>query len=306
MARAEFTMNFAAQRPADSEFRTDIQWWYGGDPLANLTDRNNQTRFLIDPTDPDLSTLGHRPEIVQDANGNVYYHMITGDLADGFIQEAYVQMNVGGSYGNTGEPANAESASGGTGLYIPRTANVNTLDLGNGYDPLDMDANARAQNVVSGNGTGNPTRVTIRQLINDGEIMMEFLKDKYEYKPKITQMIVAADMLSLFDIDMRAVKYQGAGEQMTTDSPIFNTLQLYGEDLNAVAANFDMATDTDQSTVTGGKYEYVDGAGFGGSEGTYNYSSGTFNHEAQGWAELFDVNVFNPWSFEEAKPENNP
>ena len=88
---------------------------------------------------------------------------------------------------------------------------------------------------------------------------MEFLKDKYEYKPKVTQMIVAADMLSLFDIDMRAVKYQGGGEHMTTDSPIVNTLDLIGEDLNAVAASFNMATDTDQSTVTGGKYEYVNG-----------------------------------------------
>jgi len=170
--------------------------------------------------------------------------------------------------------------------------------LGNGYDPLDMNSNIRAQNVTSGNGTANPNRVLVRQIVTDGEIMMEFLKDKYEYKPRVTQILVNPDLLILFDIDMRGVKY----DDMVTASPIVNVQELTGANIPSSSVLFDMAVNSQNSTVTGGKYTYTTGAGFGGAEGSYSYTSGGFDQTAISWKDVFDANAVNPWSFEEAKP----
>jgi hypothetical protein len=158
-------------------------------------------------------------------------------------------------------------------------------------------ANIKAANSVSGNGSGNPTRVTMRQIMTDGEIMTEFLKDRYEYKPRISQAIMTPDFVSLFDVDMRQIKYN----DMTTTAPITNTMQLWGEGAPYDAAAFDMSADSQKSTYNAGKFRYNDGAGPGGSEGTYDYSSGGFDQAAQSWKDYFDPNALNPWAFEEAK-----
>lgn len=251
------------------------------------------------------------PEIVYDPSTQAYYyHMILGDFGSGFIQESYVQMGFG-SYGNQYEPwtpTTRKSASGGFGLYTPSWEDPNTLILGNGYDPLDVNttnttnnANIKAANVVSGNGTANPNRVIVRQILTDGEIMMEFLKDRYEYKPRISQAIMTPDFESLFEIDMRAVRY----DDLTTPSPITNTMQLWGADAPGDAAAWDFSTDSVKSTYNGGKFRYFEGAGPGGAEGTYEYISGSFDQTAQDWKSYFDMYAQNPWAFEEAKPLGN-
>lgn len=289
---AEFSMNFA---PVN-----------GGSIVTSNTNSDNGT-------DPDTGQTPYliwdalqRPEVVVDPdNGNTYYHMIVGSLADGFIQESFVQMGFG-NYGNTalGEPVDSASASGGTSTGAGDYNSVTTF--GNGYDPLDMNANATAELVSSGNGTGNPTRAIMRQIISDGEIMMEFHKDKYLKKPKVSQIIFAPDIEVMFDIDMRAIDYSTDN----ADATIVNTMQLMGEDAPWDISKFDMSqnqlddpriTGVQNSTVTGGKFTYADGTDFGGSEGTYSYTTGDFDQTAIDWAELFDPFESNPWNFESAK-----
>lgn len=297
-------MNFAPQDPSNNfmmDYIANSDNNYPGQAWQNID--HGQTPWLWH-----TSQWGVLPEVVYDSSTKAYYyHMILGDFGNGFIQESYVQMGFG-SYGNPSEPttpATRKSASGGYGRYVPFFHDTNTTMLGNGYDPLDMNtsstvnnANIKAANAVSGNGTGNPNRVTIRQIMTDGEIMMEFLKDRYEYKPRISQMIVAPDFVSTFDIDMRAIKYN----DITSTAPITNTMQLWGAGAPADAAAFDMSADSSKSTYNGGKYRYSDGAGPGGSEGSYEYLTGSFDQTTQSWKGYFDLYAQNPWAFEEAKP----
>jgi hypothetical protein len=290
VAYAEFDLNFSAQ---DSVNNTMMDYVANGDNGASPD--TGQTPFLWNG-----GQFGLSPEIVTDpTNGNKYYHMIIGDFASGFIQESYVQMGFG-SYGNSYEPASPsrKSASDGTGTYDPLYLFPSSTTFGNGYDPLDMNKNAKAQNVTSGNGTGNPTRVIMRQIMTDGEIMTEFLKDQYANKPRISQMLVAPDIYAEFDIDMRSISFSDA----TSVAPMTNTIQLYVEALPFDTGYYDTAVLNQNSTYNAGRYIYTDGAGPGGSSGTYNYESGGFDQTAQDWKGFFDANVSNPWTFEEAKP----
>ncbi|MFC1747443.1 hypothetical protein ACFL2V_01410 [Pseudomonadota bacterium] len=291
---AEFSMNFVPQT-ATGEITTVN--WNSDDGIHNGQD-SGQTPYLYD------TTLLERPEIIVDPdNGNSYYHMIVGSFADGFIQESFIQMGFGG-YGNPLEPTNSASASGGTaegaGDYD------SDITFGNGYDPLDMDANETAKLMGSGNGTGNPNRVILRQIINDGEIMMEFRKSSYLKKPRITQMIMAPDITALFDMDMSAIDYN------TDDGTpiVMNTMELWGDDVLYDASAFDMSqrqeddplvTGVDDSYISGGDYLYTDGTDFGGSDGTYSYATGSFDHKAISWKDIFDPFEHNPWNFEDGK-----
>jgi hypothetical protein len=280
-ARAEFTLNF--QPKGSGTFTTSAT--HSGLSQDNGT-QTGQTNYL-------MGTSLERPEIVTDPdNGNTYYHMIVGDLATGFIQETYIQMGYG-NYGATalGEPADSASASGGVSSFDRTTV------LGTGYDPLDANKNSMAQAVISGNGTANPNRVIMRQIVSDGEVMMEYLKDKYANKARISQMMVATDITANFDLDMRNSTFADA----STVGIITNTMQLWGQGVPYDSSVFDMAKDAPNAVVNGGKYTYTTGSGFGGSEGTYNYSDGGFDQTAVDWASYMDPMLSNPWSFSSAK-----
>lgn len=172
---AGFTLNFTPDNTGT--MATSVA--HGGS--NNVT---NQTPYLM------IGSVGSQqlPEIVTDPEtGLDYYHIIIGNVADGFIQETYIER------GFTSWPSgNVGSAVGGDG----------GTNGGSGLDPLDT-----TTSVNTPNGEANPRKVLVRQIINDGEIMMEFLKDKFEYKPLIVQQLNAPDVLSLFQIDMRNSRY---------------------------------------------------------------------------------------------------
>jgi len=297
LAKAEFVMNFTAtdqyELPGrDSAIRTE--YWnsdnYWGSPMGIRTGSAGspaQTPYLYDANSLE------RPQIVTDPdNGRTYYHMIFGSLAEGFIQESYVEMGFG-NYGSQalGEPLNSGSASGGHSEYN------STTTFGNGYDPLDMNIDAAARSVTSGNGSENPNRVTVRQIMSDGEIMMEVLKDRYTTKPRISQMVIAPDITMMFEIDMRAVDYNTANAQVE----IHNTMHLLQGDVPPNAAQFNMATDIDKSHVNAGKFTYTEGSGFGGSEGIYEYTDGYYDNNNTDWGRYIDPQTYNPWAFETSK-----
>lgn len=291
-AKAEFILNFQPQvggTMGTSHTHNNLN--DNGDP------QTGQTPFL-------MNGGLQLPEIVVDpTNGNSYYHMIVGDLATGFIQESYVQMGFG-NYGATGlgEPATSASASGGVSTFN------RTTTLGNGYDPLDMNKDAIAQASTSGNGSGNPTRVIMRQIISDGEVMIEFLKDKYAYKPRISMLLIAPDITAFFDFDMRNSTYDDA----LTPGILTSTINLWGEGVPNESASFDHATEAENPYITGGMFTYTEGADpttddadgkdFGGSNGSYNYTDGGgYDQTTIPWANYMDPLEANPWSFESSK-----
>jgi hypothetical protein len=302
-SEAAFTLNFL---PKGSGTFTNAATTFSQSGGDNGTDPNTgQSRWLWG------GAAGlERPEIVSDAaTGKYYYHMIVGDLATGFIQESYIEMGTFGGYGNnvetTGLPGglSAASASGGTGTYIPKTVDANSATFGNGSDPMDMNKDAKAQNVVSGNGTGNPMRALIRTLVNDGQMMSEFLKDDFDSKPQITQLVVAPDIQVVFDLDMRGISYS----DNTKTAPIISTMQLFGEGAPHDSAVWDYATETTNKHVDGGQFIYAvphpENPSDSGANGTYTYLHGGFDQTAQDWKTYMNPSYqeANPWTFESSK-----
>jgi hypothetical protein len=295
-ARAEFVLNFSPDNPYEIPggngtistiyWNSDNYWGHVGVQTGSAG-TPAQTPYLYDGNSLE------RPQIVTDPiTGKKYYHMIFGDMANGFIQESYIEMGFG-NYGSQslGEPLNSASASGGHSVHDSTTV------FGNGYDPLDMNVDYAAQAVTSGSGTGNPTRVIVRQIMSDGEIMSEFYKDRYANKPRITQMIQAPDIAVMFDLDMRHIDY----DTNSANAYMTNRMQLLQGNLPQSGSSFDMATDAADSNMNAGKYTYTAGSGFGGSEGTYTYSDGGFDQTAVPWGDYLDPNTYNPWAFETGK-----
>lgn len=216
------------------------------------------------------------PELVADPeSGAIYYHIIVGSLADGFIQETYIQAG----YDRGRFSGGTSSASMGDG----------DRDGGNGLDPLGRDPG-----IWTANASATPKRVLVRQIVSDGEMNMEYLKDKYDRKALITQSLSNSEINTEFAIDMRNSTYGDAN----TTGEIINTLSLsgFGE------SDFDMATDSQNSSVNAGRYTYTDGRGYGGSEGSYDYTDGNYDHVNQDWDKYFDAAQDNPWSYEVNKP----
>lgn len=230
--------------------------------------------------DPDRSAFLQEIVTIQ---GIQYFHMIVGGVDSSgnpvnptstneatipFAQEVFVRTQSG-----TFCFATVCSASGGNESGFGNN--------GNGNDPL-------ANNMLSsgtGNRSGFPTRVMIKEIMNDGQISQVFLKDTFANKPKITQTITskdtggAIDMTADFIIDMRNSTYS----DNTKAGLITNKVTFAGANAN-IPGNFDVNGPSNDFTtanagttnVTGGRYTFVEGSGgnsgtFG--QGTYAYIS---------------------------------
>ena len=257
LARAEFVLNF---QPQDR-----------GVVVTGITHGD----FRISNQTPYLSSGPlELPELVRDTEtGAIYYHIIVGSLADGFIQETYIQA------GYDYFPGGTSSAVGGSG----------NSSGGNGRDPLSRDPG-----IGTANAQATPKRVLVRQIVSDGEMTMEYLKDKYDRKALISQSLNNAEINADFSIDMRNSSYDDAN----TTGLIENIVTL----TDVAQGGFDMTNDSQNSTVTGGRYTYTDGLQYGGSHGSYNYIDGNYDHENQNWDTYFDPNQNNPWSYDINKP----
>ncbi|MCC6302512.1 MAG: hypothetical protein IT489_06905 [Gammaproteobacteria bacterium] len=233
-----------------------------------------------------------------------YYHLIVGDPASGFAQEVYIQA---GFFGQTGGNCRGPVTCAGTADAIGPTVSASGGDTavafgfeGNGFDPLSSDATS------SGNSSGNPSRVQMRQLVTDGDLTVDFVKDKYLEKPSITNIIDASDLNATVIIDSTGNPLNSAA----TASVVTNTTELKGANLppdvsspngGPSAVRFDMATDAPDAHVTAGRYSYAPGPGPGGSGGTYTYSEGSANINPD-WSSYFDAGEANPWAY----PDNRP
>jgi len=261
-SRADFALNWAPD--AVNRFGDNTLPYVNcnrGEQNVNCID---QSARISPIQDPDKTPF--LQERVIGSDGQVYYHVIVGLPTSTFAQETFIRaggaLNWGAGFINV-----QGSSAGGTVTFAPSNAVFSSSQLFTTQKPLDADE------TISGNSTGNPTRVVMRQINNDGEFSQEFFKDSLLNKPRISQSINNADMSTQFIADMRGISYTDS----STAAPLINTLTLPG------AGGFNMATDAQASHVTAGQYVWVPGAGPDQSSGTYQYSEGGYDPYLENW-----------------------
>jgi len=220
------------------------------------------------------------------AGGKTYYHVIIGDYqaGDTFLLEYYIEATTDGTYRGSG-PTNASAY---TNTADMNCSNANTDCLYNMSNPYGADSG------LGGTGTGNPTRVIMRQVLDDGITYSEFLKGAgdaggdglyddssayFDKKPLIRQKINEPGVISAeYSLDMRSKTYSDT-TPVSEAEKVNQTFILDG--LNAAnQGDYDSTGATQTPTnmadssgvvVDGGAYKYTDGTSFGGSYGNYTY-----------------------------------
>ena len=182
-------------------------------------------------------------------SGVDYAHLIIGDPADGFAQEMYIEGTTSGLAGSGG-------AHGASDVNAPM--------------------NGPAQ------GSANPNRVVVRQVLSDSEAYMEFNKSLLAFKPIITQSITTPAIMSNFSIDMQTINYS----DMTTVAPVTNSLTVIEPSIGNI--EYDQNNDAQDQSISAGRYIYTDGAGLYGSEGFYTYPESGFDIGSTDWCNYWD------------------
>ena len=190
--------------------------------------------------------------------GQSYFHVIVGDYTqDSMVQEVFIRNS--GSYDG-----------------VPMTSSVaNTSSTANAE--FNMDKPYSSDSSTTGTGSANPNNVIMRQIVNSGEISMEFLKDSFTQKPLITSTLTTAGLVSTFSMDMRGSNYS----QMTpiAVSSVVNTVVLTGADSQGQEGDYDFQNDAQTSYMSAGGFTYTAGTGAGGSGGTYSWFDPTDNFQ---------------------------
>lgn len=309
-----------------STIRTDMYQWQivSGCCKPGNKQITNQTPFL---TQDSWYSNGNQhwqlPQIVSVGNTD-YYHIIVGSEEEGFIQETWIPLGYNMDFsGAAGRPANSpvtysyavnqytscgttvcsawHSPSGGDSRIVAGGVNGPIKVAGNAEYPLTAPTGKN-----SGNGSGNPNRVLIRQKLVTPELTIEFLKDKFDKKPIITQDMKTADIRSFVKIDMSNSDYDTA----STAGVMTNTLTSPS---GKVPVSFDVHGNSQagNSHINAGKYTYTPGTpgplseGFdwGGANGSYVYAEGGFDVNAVDWSRYFDPSWPNPWAFTKNRPK---
>ncbi len=197
-----------------------------------------------------------------------YQHMIIGldpGDGDGFVQETYIRS-----------------------IYTTDAQNINEYAAGSTSDTVSLSAGidtSLAGLTSSGNATGNPTRILVRQKINDGEMKSDFIKDFFDKKPIIKQTITSphagVTMVSTFNLDMSNSDYSTD----TATAILQNDLTFSSGDVGSFS--MEMFNNADIN-LDAGRYIYTNGAGMFGSEGIYEYSDSALDLTTIDWLEYDD------------------
>ncbi len=197
-----------------------------------------------------------------------YQHMIIGldpGDGDGFVQETYIRSIY------TVDAQNITEYAGGS--------TSDTVSLTAGFDTSLLGLSS------SGNATGNPVRILVRQKINDGSMKSDFIKDSFDRKPVIKQTITSphagVTMVSTFNLDMSNSNYSTDTATailqndltFSTGGPGEFTMELY---------------DSADINLDAGRYIYTDGPGMFGSEGIYIYRDSSLDPTTIDWLEYDD------------------
>jgi hypothetical protein len=252
--------------------------------------------------------------------GTDYYHMVMGAEADGFIQEVYIPLGYKlEDEGNHPFPQNSPVTNSyavnqyylcgnqtSCTLWGTPSAGDSRVEAGGTIGVIREAGNARYPLTApdgkdSGNGTGNPNKVLIRQKMTSGDFTSEFLKDSFTQKPKITQTILDPEIHMQVILDMTNSNYSTSLRGNMTNKVTF----LAGSQDFRESANFDYTADAQpgKTNLTAGQYIYTAGGGPGGSRGAYTYAEGGFDGKSLDWSSFFDHSQANPWSFSENRPK---
>jgi hypothetical protein len=213
-------------------------------------------------SDPDKTPFYQ--ELVND-QGLSYYHVLIGAPGDEMSQEYYIAVATLPNGGISCCWSNGAPFSSSSGNF---NGGPDQAPAFKGWaDPLGTTTTASGAS-ASGNGTGNPERVIFRQVIQDREINQETSKLSFLNKPKITQSLTNADIQALFGFDMSNSTYR----DMNTAGIMTNRIALF--DAGHTAFDFDVASSSQRSTLTGGRFTFTPGLGQGESFGTFQYFEG--------------------------------
>ncbi len=266
IAMGEMTLNFSVNSATNNSFAPGA---------CNMSDAPNNAiepgmcgiGNMMTVNDPDDTRFYHGTYTDPDTNVS-YWHTIVGDPNTGFAMESYIpRINL------------YESTSGGRPSRIMGWDKPLETFSGNGWDPLGI--NPSRDFDFTGNGTADPTRVIVRQIMggtwnsttktwscdSSDAYCSEFLKDQLQLKPKITQKINDTEMEQNFILDMSSITYSDD----TTAGNIINTLAITDPDMpdfDPTAGDFQMVNNTItishpttglsnlNPNVTGGRYIY--------------------------------------------------
>ncbi len=260
VAHAEFNLNFM---PDDGAYINNDA--YVSCNMSYLSDANcnpgggMRGDYNLAGSHDDGSAFYQR--MFDDVDGNRYYQVIVGDyLVDDFVQEYIIKADAttDGNWYTGGRGNIARSASAG-----------NSADrLYNMTEPYDVDGSLSSD---TGTGSGNPTRVIMRQILtDDSQTSMEFLKDQFANKPLISQTTQDSEFISYIELDMRNKTYLD-DTPIDPATKVINTAKLLGTNEPNGTGNYDYATQADTAYVTAGAYTYTSGTNYGESLGTYTY-----------------------------------
>ncbi|MDZ4262639.1 MAG: hypothetical protein U1B30_09950 [Pseudomonadota bacterium] len=165
------------------------------------------------------------------------WHQVLIDNVENFKMDIYINMGMG-----TAGLGQGRSMSGGknSGHVYP-------------IDPKRQD--------LTGTGTGDPTRVQYRMLIEQQDFKMDTVKDSWNRKPKITQQITGPNMKMNTLIDMSNSSYS----DMFTPGIVTHTTEITG----LPAYNFDSRT-SPSSYITAGRFKISSSSG-DAKDPTYTY-----------------------------------
>lgn len=318
-AVAAFEFNFNRHSAPDSPANFIAGGWgfyYAGDTHFDCTadlnkcapeplDCTNNANFVCnigeDPTNDPTKFYYERLYL----DGKRYWHIVIGDPdTDDFAQDSYIAVLPDGGGGFIQSYSKGRSTLG----WGPQDEGNLEEFSGNGWDPLGVNNSV----VYTGNGTGNPLKVVMRQVMGTGSLSgsgnirnwdcdlgqfcQEFLKSELGFKPKITQNYVADDIVIDFAIDMLAISYSDD----TTAVTMVNTLRII--DSTFPASNpqflssefFDASTQVGEADISAGKYAYTPGADALGiyNIGSYSYAGGEVANDFQldiDWAAYYDA-----------------
>lgn len=221
-------------------------------------------------------------------DGVDYYHVVVKDRSADFSTEYYIR------YGFSEFDGNTFSDSGGAACFPgPFTRDVAACaQANNARNPLSPDYR------ISGNGTGVPDRVEMRQINNDAAsgFSQEFLKNKLATKPIITQTIDTAAFTGRYVMDMSGIDYNTD----TVPGVMTNTLGFKDVSSPQTLPNFDYAqfskfigSTAKDTPLTAGRYKFLRFP-FLEPGGTYTYFDGSIDPVLnQNWAAFRDP-VNNP------------
>jgi len=260
--------------------------------VPGMSDQNCNGFGFLGASHDDGSAF-FQEELLDSSDGQRYFHVIVGDFnADEMALEYFIKANAGSDTWASGW-----SGSGNIGASHSLGQN------GNGAAAIDKPYSP--DSTLTGTGSANPNSIIMRQLVTDSTdpaFSMDFVKDRFLYKPKITHTNGGAGGFDATTvIDMSNSLY-------TDITPIdetadFDNVMVLTDPLKfETAGDYSVDTMGDIREFRAGGYTYTPGSGTGGAGGTYSYIDPTedanpaYDPLNADWVSFCDISQNVDWS----------